>query len=85
MAMGWGRGGFGRQIKLDACIALEDVACRAAWKRREVEGTDMPVATTHVEINFVGPEDGAKRRRVDGPKYLCSRNLCVGCCVGVIF
>lgn len=60
------------------------MACRVAWKRREAEGTDMPAATVDVELAFMGPEElGVKRRRVDVPKYLCSRDLCGGCCVRV--
>ena len=69
----------GLKIKLDACITVGDVACRVAWKRREAEGTDMPAATVDVELAFMGPEElGVKRRRVDVPKYLCSRDLCGG-------
>ena len=36
-------------------MTVEDVACRAAWKRREAEGTDMLSATVDVELAFMGP------------------------------
>ena len=37
-----------------------------------------------VELAFMGPDElGAKRRRVNAPKYLSSRDLCGRCCVSV--
>ena len=60
------------------------MACRAAWKRWEAEGTDMPSAAVDVELAFMGPDElGVKQRRVNAPKYLSSRDLCGTCCVSV--
>lgn len=43
-----------------------------------------PLWMLTIELAFMGPEElGVKRRRVDVPKYLCSRDLCGGCCVRV--